>query len=93
MFNVRCFKVLQTSWGDYITIEVLVQIYGPFEGSGAGYRWVTIGIIEDPKHFDLESLKKKAADIVEGNSYKSPADMIRLVFRSGGKQYMKTIFY
>ena len=54
---------------------------------------MTIGIIEDPKHFDLESLKKKAADIVEGNSYKSPADMIRLVFRSGGKQYMKTIFY
>ena len=75
-----------------MNIAVHVQVWGPFEASGAGYRWITIGVIEEPSDFNLRSLKKQAAEIIRKSSYPMRADMARLLFTENGTVYMKTTF-
>ena len=73
-------------------LSVHIQIWGPMEGSGANYNWVTIGIVENPKKFDLSEMKKEARKAVEQSEYKPHTPMVRLLFKEEGKTYMKTTF-
>jgi len=73
-------------------VSVHVQVWGPFEASGANYRWITVGVIEDPKDFDLESLKIRAVEIIKNREYQPTTYAARLLFKKAGKVYMKTTF-
>lgn len=73
-------------------IEVHVQIWGPFESSGAGYNWITIGVITDPKDFDLNVLRKQVKDVIKKREYQPNNPMARLLFKKEGTTYMKTTF-
>ena len=73
-------------------IEVRVQVWGPMEASGAGYSWITIGVIKEPGDFDLNVLKGRVVEFVKRSEYKPTTNMARLEFRRGGKAYMKAVF-
>ena len=72
-------------------ISVHIQVWGPLEGSGANYTWITIGVVETEEP-NMEDLKKRAVEMVKKSSYTPTANMARLVFKDQGKSYMKATF-
>ncbi len=68
--------------------SVLVQVWGPANAMFGGYDWITAGIIET-EVIDIDMLKDKAMEIVDGNDYKPFTNAVRLKIINGDKTEMK----
>ena len=72
-------------------LSVHVQVLGPIEASGCSYNWITVGIIENPKSVDFDSLQKAAVEIINKREYKPQMNAARLKIING-KDEMKVTF-
>ena len=71
-----------------VMIDVLVQMWGPVEGTFS-YSWITIGRISGPESIDVDALMPEVSKIFGRNEYKPHADIARLVILKDGTVEMK----